>query len=187
MIHRPFETFIDELQARVEIEDALKRFIRGVDRQDWSLARSTYHDDAIDEHGFFTGDADAFIAVLKHLHADQDHSVHMLSNILIEFSTADLALVETYCLVMQRFGLTSKETPAGSAGVRKLGTSRYVDIFERRCGEWKVAHRTLILGDMEATAFAEPPQFPEGFVLQRHDVGDRLYDIRTKLLERSAA
>ena len=43
-----FDSFLDELEARTEIADTLKRFVRGIDRKDWALALSTYHADAID-------------------------------------------------------------------------------------------------------------------------------------------
>ncbi len=174
-----FTDFVQELAARTEIEDTLKRFIRAVDRQDWAEARATYHRDAIDEHGFFSGGADAFVDFLARVHAEQDHSMHFLSNILIEFGSADAALVESYCLVVQRFDAASGEAPAGSHGVRKFGSSRYVDRFEKRDGAWKVAHRTLILGDLESGAIREPLTFPPGFTMQRHDMTDRLYALRS--------
>ena len=182
-----FADFLQELEARTAIEDILKRFIRAVDRQDWAEARATYHDGAIDEHGFFSGEVDAFIELLTRVHAEQDHSMHFISNILIEFASAGKALVETYCLVIQRFGASAKDVPPGSHGLRKFGSSRYVDIFEKRDGAWKVAHRTLVLGDMEVNEIREPLRFPPGFILQRHDRSDRLYDIRSRLFPAPAA
>ena len=49
MASRFFASFLDELEARTEIEDCLKRFARAVDRQDWALARTLYHDGAFDD------------------------------------------------------------------------------------------------------------------------------------------
>jgi hypothetical protein len=152
-----FDSFLDELEARTEIADTLKRFIRGIDRKDWALARSTYHDDAIDEHGFFNGRADKFLAIVAQKHEHQQHSMHVISNMLIEFTARDRALVETYCLVFQRFGPGAPEVPPTAAGVRKIATARYVDRFEARNGQWRIAHRTL------------------DFVEQRHGTDDFLY------------
>ena len=185
MSNTHFKNFIDELEARTEIEDTLKRFIRAVDRQDWEDARATYHNNAVDEHGFFSGDVDAFIEVLVRIHAEQEHSMHFLSNILIEFASTDRALVEAYCLVFQRFGPSSREAPAGGHGLRKVGTSRYVDVFEKRNDAWKVAHRTMILGDLEASTIQTPLVFPPGFVMQRHDMSDALYSVRSVFFELS--
>ena len=173
-----FDSFLDELQARTEIADTLKRFIRGIDRQDWALARSTYHDDAIDEHGFFTGPPDDFLKLVKRLHEHQQHSMHVMSNMLIEFEASDRALVETYCLVFQRFGPAAPGVPQGAAGSRKLAMARYLDRFEKRRGEWRVAHRKLIFGDTQDFPLDAPVNFPAGFIEQRHGMDDALYQVR---------
>lgn len=173
-----FSNFIDELRARVAIEDTLKVFIRGVDRQDWALALSTYHEDAIDEHGFFSGPAGEFLKVCEKVHAHQDHSMHLMTNFLIEFLSADKALVETYCLVFQRFDRNAEGVPPGAAGLRKLATARYVDRFEQRKGLWKVAHRRIVFGDMVSEAMSAAAGFPAGFTEQRHGMDDFLYTAR---------
>jgi SnoaL-like domain len=178
MTSRFFDSFLDELQARLAIEDTLKHFIRAVDRQDWAAARATYHDDAIDAHGFFTGPADELLTVVERLHERQDHSVHFISNILIEFAAPDRALVESYILVFQRFGPDAEGVPPGSAGVRKFGTARYIDRFETRGGDWRVAHRTLVFGDLQSEALDKPVTFPPGFIVQRHGMDDVLYELR---------
>jgi ketosteroid isomerase-like protein len=160
-----FETFLDELEARTAIEDCLKRFARAVDRQDWALARSLYHDDAFDDHGFFKGPPDAFLAHIRGLHAQQEHSMHFNTNVLIEFRSREQAMVETYVLVLQRF----------RDGVRKTASARYLDRFEKRGGEWRVAHRTLVFGDLVSDAASAPPQFPPEFSVQKHGMDDPLY------------
>jgi hypothetical protein len=175
-----FDSFIDELEARTAIADTLKRFVRGIDRQDWVLARSTYHDDAIDEHGFFTGRPDEFLARVKRMHEHQQHSMHVMSNMLIEFEARDRALVETYCLVFQRFGPKAPGVPDGAAGLRKIATARYLDRFEKRRGEWRVAHRRLIFGDTQEFPLEAPVRFPAGFIEQRHGMDDVLYAARAK-------
>ena len=181
MVSPFFDNFIDELQARIEIADTIKRFIRGIDRKDWALARSTYHDDAIDNHGFFHGPVDEFLAVVARRHEDQDHSMHFMSNVLIEFAARDRALVETCCLVFQRFGPGWAQVSPGSFGARNVATARYIDRFEFRCGEWRVAHRTLVFGDVQSEPLAEPVVFPPAFVEQRHSKDDFLYTARAKM------
>ena len=163
---RIFENFLDELEARTAIEDCLKRFARAVDRQDWALARSLYHDDAFDDHGFFKGPPDAFLAHIAKMHAVQEHSMHFNTNVLIEFLAPERAFVETYVLVLQRFG-----------DRRVTASARYLDRFEKRGGEWRVAHRTLVFGDMVAEPVREPHSFPPGFVEQKHGMDDPLYTL----------
>ena len=162
-----FGSFLEELEARTAIEDCLKRFARAVDRQDWKAAREHYHDDAIDDHGFFNGPPDAFLAHIEKLHAAQRHSMHFNTNVLIEFQTKEKAFVETYVLVLQRFD-----------DRRATASARYLDRFEKRNGQWRVAHRTLVFGDIVPEPLQEPVSFPPGFTEQKHDMTDPLYTLR---------
>ena len=164
---RVFGSFLEELEARTAIEDCLKRFARAVDRQDWKLARTMYHDDAFDDHGFFKGPPDAFLAHIAKMHEVQEHSMHFNTNVLIEFETRDRAFVETYVLVLQRF----KDR-------RVTASARYLDRFEKRGGDWRVAHRTLVFGDMVPEPLAEPVRFPDGFSVQKHGTDDPLYRLK---------
>ena len=162
-----FPTFLEELEARTAIEDRLKRFARAVDRQDWSLARELYHDDAFDDHGFFKGPPDAFLAHIAKLHEGQDHSMHFNTNVLVEFQSAERAFVETYVLVLQRY-----------ADRRVSASARYLDRFEKRNGAWRVAHRTLVFGDTVSDPLAQPVSFPAGWVEQKHGLDDPLYWVK---------
>ena len=162
-----FESFLDELEARTAIEDQLKRFARAVDRQDWKLARELYHDDAFDDHGFFKGAPDAFLAHIAKMHEVQNHSMHFNTNVLIEFQSRSRAFVETYVLVLQRF-----------ADKRVSAAARYLDRFEKREGTWRVAHRTLVFGDMVSEPLAQPVSFPAGWVEQKHGMDDPLYSVK---------
>jgi ketosteroid isomerase-like protein len=164
-----FDNFLEELEARVAIEDCLNRFARGVDRQDWKLARTMYHDDAFDDHGFFKGPPDSFLAHIAKMHETQEHSMHFNTNVLIEFTAKDRAFVETYVLVLQRF----KDR-------RMTNSARYLDRFEKRGREWRVAHRTLVFGDAVPEPLTEQVRFPEEFSVQRHGLDDPLYHLKPK-------
>src|SRR4029077_5923228 len=109
-------------------------------------ARESYHDDAFDDHGFFKGPPDAFLAHIEKLHRVQDPSMHFNTNVLIEFQSKERAFVETYVLVLQRFD-----------DRRVTASARYLDFFEKRNGEWRVAPRTLFFGDRVPEPMAEPP------------------------------
>ena len=162
-----FGSFLEELEARTAIEDCLKRFARAVDRQDWAAAREMYHPGAFDDHGFFKGPPDAFLAHVAGLHAKQDHSMHFNTNVLIEFQARDRAFVETYVLVLQRF-----------EDRRVTASARYLDRFENRNGHWRVAHRTLVFGDMASEPMSEPLKFPAEFTVQKHGMDDPLYRLK---------
>jgi hypothetical protein len=49
--NRYFASVVDELEARVRIEDALYRQSRGIDRNDPMIRASAYHDDATVDAG----------------------------------------------------------------------------------------------------------------------------------------
>jgi hypothetical protein len=134
-----------------------------VDRQDWTLARELYHDDAFDDHGFFKGPPDAFLAHIAKMHEAQDHSMHFNTNVLIEFRSPAQAFVETYVLVLQRY-----------QDRRVMASARYLDRFEKR-EAWRVAHRTLVFGDMVSEPLDQPVSFPAGWTEQKHSMDDPLY------------
>jgi ketosteroid isomerase-like protein len=173
-----FADFLEELEARTAIEDCLKRFARAVDRQDWEAARQAYHGDAVDDHGFFKGPPDQFLEYIAKRHAHQDHSMHFNTNVLIEFESRERAFVETYVLVLQRYRAGAPNVPPEKAGVRNIASARYLDRFEKRNGEWRVAHRTLVFGDVVSDAMTESVVFPAEFTVQRHGLDDPLYRLR---------
>ena len=93
--------------------------------------------------------------------------MHFNTNVLIEFQSKERAFVETYVLVLQRF-----------PDRRVTASARYLDRFEKRNGEWRVVHRTLVFGDMVPEPMAEPPSFPPEFTVQKHDTTDVLYSLK---------
>jgi len=136
----PLQRLLDKDQIR----DAIARYARGVDRGDWDLVRSGYHPDAWDEHGEYKGGIDGFIAWLDQRFAGVDNSMHFLGQSLVEFAGPDLALVETY-FVSRRMRPAAAAQAGPGDGIVREGWGRYVDRFERRDGQWRVAHRTVVL------------------------------------------
>lgn len=168
-----FESFLDELKAKSSIEDCLLRFARSIDRKDWDEALLSYHEDAFDDHGFFKGAPDKFIETLKKTHENQDHSMHLCTNILIDFNSTSSALVESYIIAIQRFLPDAENT----YGARNIGIARYLDHFELRNGHWRVSKRVLVLGDLIKSSIAAPLNFPAGFEVQKHGKNDILYEL----------
>ena len=141
------------LEDRIAIEDALHRYIRGVDRRNWDLVRSAYHPDAFDDHGGYKGDIVGFIAHLIRRHAAIEQSMHVVGNRVVEFIGPDAALVETYFVTYQRLSPAAGDArlpylrgqPIGpDQAVETEVVGRYVDHFTRREGEWRIAHRTVV-------------------------------------------
>ncbi len=130
---------VAELIARQQISDVMLRYARGVDRQDWQSVRACFHDDAIDQHGDFSGTVDQLISSVAERHASIPFSMHLLGNCLIEFSDREHAIVETYFVAIQRHQAAAAEAAPGSADLEVFG--RYCDRFERRNGVWKITAR----------------------------------------------
>lgn len=124
-----------DLLDRRAIWECLLRYARGVDRFDAELIRSAFHDDALDDHGKFVGDAAEFVewAVGQHTHAHLGH-LHNLFNHTCELD-GDVAHTETYFMFA---GMNREGRPL------VLNGGRYLDRFERRDGEWRIAYRTLM-------------------------------------------
>lgn len=148
-------TRIQEMLDKQDIHDALLRYCRSIDRCDPDLLRTVYHPDATDDHGTFVGGVDAFVEwVMQGLHEQFIVTTHALSNVLIEVD-GDTAHAESYVNSFhlgERDGQMYEFTFCG----------RYVDRFERRQGEWKIANRVTVF-DWESTRPAPVDQWlPDG-------------------------
>lgn len=136
---------LDDVVAEHEIRQVLARYCRGIDRHDLALVRSCYHDDAVDEHGSFTGGPDEYVAWVGRLLRRYAMTMHFLSGSSIE-RTGDVALVETYGISFHR----SRPDEAADAKLNLMTGFRFVDRFERRASggdgdpAWRIAHRVAV-------------------------------------------
>lgn len=126
---------IDALLDRQDIYDCLVRMQRGTDRFDRGLFLSAFHDDAIIAAGPFVGTAAELYDWSSKLQTmAHKGTLHGLLNHHCELD-GDSAHTETYYLYI---AANPDETNILAAG-------RYIDRFERRGGEWKVAARTTLI------------------------------------------
>jgi hypothetical protein len=130
MNEKKLQEFID----RQEIWQVLQRYGRGLDRVDRELARSCYFDDAIEDHGTFVGSPDTFIEWANQTTLSFQAVHHGLMNHHCDLD-GDNAYAETYYLFI---GVAAKAPHLMSMG-------RYVDHFQRRQGEWRIANRVAII------------------------------------------
>jgi hypothetical protein len=132
---------VSALLDREAIRTVLYRYCRAVDRADIELLESVYHPDAWEHHGNVIGDAAEFRrhAVTRVVAPDAYRVIrHSLGSINIELD-GDVAHVESYfdaaCL---------PEGHDGPHEVVRLHYGRYVDRFERRDGDWRIARRVVV-------------------------------------------
>ncbi len=130
----------DEARIRVFLDkqactELVYKLARAIDRCDETLLNSVFHDDATDDHGVFHGTARNFVPWVMKVLATMRRTQHCIANVLIEVD-GDNAYGESYFVAHH-------ELPGEGGGPDKhvIAAGRYLDRFERRNGEWKVAHR----------------------------------------------
>jgi hypothetical protein len=180
---------LSRLAERARIQDCLFRYARGVDRGDWELVRSTYHPDAQDAHGEYEGGIDGLIAWLDQRFAGADNSMHFLGNCLIEFASDDYAFVET-CFASRRLRPPTEGERAGLQPVDAMcreAWGRYLDHFERRDGQWRVARRIVVLEAASTSVARGGLRAPDSSSFWgRRDGSDLLYGSREALFVKAA-
>jgi hypothetical protein len=133
---------VQNLLDRQEIHDALMRYCRGVDRSDEELMRSAFHPDAV----AFATNAWEFVA---HFIPDNDaattFTMHSIANLDIDV-VGDGAFSEAYFVTY--VGRQEEDNQFVDAFC-----GRYVDKWDRRNGEWKIAHREVAQEWSRANAF----------------------------------
>ena len=129
------ETKIDELLDKQGIMECLTRFSRGMDRFDRECFLSAFHADAVIAAGPYVGDVPGCWDWSVPMHeAGQILTHHSLLNNTTDID-GDTAHSETYYIFVAR----NRDESVWMAG------GRYIDRFERRDGEWKIALRTNII------------------------------------------
>lgn len=129
------EERMQELFDRQDIYEIITRYCRGVDRGNVELIQSCYFDDAQDDHGMFKGLGVEFAQWItdwcdEHLRCSQ----HFIGNFQCEID-GDIAHTETYCISCSETKTDTQSTVY----------NRYIDRFERRGGEWRIANRLVVL------------------------------------------
>ncbi len=127
---------IDEVIAKQEIVDLVGRYMRGLDRLDRELLRSTFHDDATTDYGFFKGSPDDFVEMACNALKDHLANHHMIGQVNIDIE-GDTAFGEVYFQAFHRIITDGEERDLFISG-------RYVDRLEKRAGAWKFAFRSEV-------------------------------------------
>lgn len=167
----PLDTFV----AKDAIRDVIMRYSRGVDRCDAELLKSCYHPDSTDDHGHWKGNGHDFAEfIVGSIAARAHHTTHSVANVLIELDSEhdDRARSESYAIAYLR------RTDAEGAEWLDLFAGRYIDRFERRRGEWRIADRVVAHDWSSSTRFDAASSFPlpmEGFTQGRRDRSDIAY------------
>jgi hypothetical protein len=177
------------LEDRAAIEEIVFRFCRAVDRSDLEAIPALFHPDAHDNHGLYEGDVPGLVAWLRERHKNIVFANHTVSNILIEFSGSDQALVESRLITCIRYTPQGSALFANSAGITlpagksvdSLTFARYIDVFERRENVWKISRRIAVPD--QHMVFEAPDTEPHSPVMvkPRRDKSDILFQLQREL------
>lgn len=152
------EAKLQRLLDESDIEKVLKLYCRAIDRLDLELLKSIYHPDATDDHGIFSGNAHEFaefiVSTMRENILDGMHTVtHCTIDVDGNFATSE-AYYSAYQLcrggedfVKEFFGERYAEEQRQNGTIDNshdfFNAGRYIDLFERREGQWKVLRRKI--------------------------------------------
>lgn len=162
----PTSRILTELADREAIRECLYRYSRGVDRLDPDMLRSAYWPDAIDTHLDFRGNVEEFIAWAFPIMAQMDQTMHLIGNVLMTIR-GDSADVESYFYGYHRIAIDGTKKDV-------IGSGRYVDRFEKRDDEWRVAERLVVTDWFRE--YPDSADWSKGLLGQRLDLGGRCPD-----------
>jgi ketosteroid isomerase-like protein len=164
------EAEIRTLLDRAQIHDALMRYSRGVDRGDGELVLSVFHPDATLDMGRGPMAPAALAEGITKMTATG--TMHFIGNEYVEVD-GDTAYGETYFI---SYATVADPGEPGKSATRSRG-GRYLDTFERRDGEWKIARRLLVDEWSRLDELPAPAAPPAGRVgLRSKD--DPVYSLR---------
>jgi ketosteroid isomerase-like protein len=125
-----------ELVEKQAIRELVWAYSRAVDRHDFTLLRSLYTEDGIDDHGgIYCGSANGFVDWLRVAMAtvETNHSVHNHQIVL----TPDGAIGEAYVTAYNRI-------PNEQGGFDEfIQGLRYIDRYRKEGGWWRFVHRKV--------------------------------------------
>lgn len=127
---------IEELLAKQEIYELSCTYMRSLDRLDAALRQSVFHDDATVDYGFFKGSGRDFVDFAQRALESHLANHHMIGQVHIDLQ-GDTAYGEVYFQAFHRIVEKGEEKDLFISG-------RYLDRYEKRDGEWKIAFRSEI-------------------------------------------
>jgi len=124
------------LLQRDEIRERIIRLARGEDRRDAALIRASFWPDASTDYGVFAGSFDDYLAWVVPGSPAIPVTQHVLGQTIVDVH-GDTARAETQVIAYHRVNMGAQERDTTIGG-------RYLDRFEQRDGEWRIAQRTML-------------------------------------------
>jgi SnoaL-like domain len=168
------ERELDRLRSREEISEVLNRLARASDRRDPEMLATCFHPGAMDYRGAANGPFENLSQLMENWNVTE--SRHCISNISIRLEDES---AKTECYVTDYHHVPD---PQGGLGQDEFVQARYLDLFARRDGVWKIARR-ITVWDRSWTAPSRPSWYdavtefvPDSyFIFGRRDKDDLYY------------
>jgi hypothetical protein len=162
-----FEPELSECAARFAITEVIQLYCHAIDRRRWYLLERCFHADATYRYAHIEGGWRDFLNIAQATINPLPISHHQTGSISFRIDGLH-AMTETYFTAYHRVAADASELdPLPGTGQDRdiVIAGRYVDCFERREGDWRIAHR-IGLTDWrrdsdaaDAGLFALPPSW----------------------------
>jgi hypothetical protein len=126
---------IDMLVSRAQIEEVLLDYARGNDHADEAMIRSCFWPESTHKHGGFDGTSMGFIDFAMRILPKLKYCKHHITNVSVRVK-GNRAFSECYYYAHHR---RDNKDASGEEDIFFEG--RYIDLLERRNGEWKIIRR----------------------------------------------
>ena len=163
----PHAPTVEEMLARSALRHLVSAYGHAIDRRDYPLLRSLYHDDAIDDHSpYYCGSASGYVEWLPSMLANWSATAHSMIDALfiVDGDSAEGVV-------------TARAWHRTADGNRIfIAWGRYADRYEKRQGIWRFAHRFFVLDATEEHCANERDSFDtQGVELGRSGADDPIY------------
>ncbi|MEM1051977.1 MAG: nuclear transport factor 2 family protein [Pseudomonadota bacterium] len=133
------------LEDREAIRDLINAYAHAIDRRRWDIMENLFHGDATFGFGSVSGDWRGFVEQARAIIDPCLATQHQLGQVQFGFEGNTLCHTETYMTAMHTIpaGYPIAEVfPDKGRVYSAVIAGRYVDLFEKRGGQWRIAHRT---------------------------------------------
>ena len=162
------------LTLKLEIEDMLHRYCRGVDRMDRELALSVFHPEStVEIDAAFTGSASALIDWMWERHRSAARHLHNITNVIVSGTDGQTAASEAYVMALLRV-----ESQSGLMVIQTHG--RYLDEWVRFEDRWVIKRRRYV-HEFQEIRRLESDMAPAKQVPSRRDPSDPSYSLTPRL------
>ena len=159
------------IEDREAIRDVITAYAHAIDRRRWGMMEHLFHDDARFRFGVVEGDWRGFVDQARAIIDPCLATQHQLGQVQFGFEGDSVCHTETYMTAMHTIpaGYPIPDVfPDKGKIYSAVIAGRYVDRFEKRGGEWRIAQRTGLYDwrefrEVEGVDLSDTPEGASGF------------------------